>query len=452
MQQNSRRSSFILIGTMLFGMFFGAGNLIFPISLGQLAGTSFWPALLGLFVTAVGLPFLGVLAIGLSNTGGVRRLADRVHPWFSVFFTVCLYLTIGPLFAIPRTATVPFVVGIEPLISPEQVPVYLGVFSFIFFTLVCWFSLRPARIIDVIGKWLTPAFLVFLSILVIASIVKPMGAFQAPQGGYAGEAFVTGFKEGYNTMDALASLAFGIVVINAINSLGIKEPREVAKTTALSGAFAMSLMMLIYGLIAFMGASSVPVVSLLSNGGQVFGAVARHYFGDLGALLLGLIIVFACLKTSIALITSCSAFFHEMFPALGYRFLAVFLSLVSFVIANFGLNNIITFAVPVLLLLYPLAIVLILLALLSPLFGHRRGVYFVAMLFTLCVSLMDGYGQLAQSLSALTVPAFESLISLYKQYLPLYGLGLGWLLPAVIGAAIGLVIPSKSTAEETAKA
>ncbi len=446
MHTNRRRSSVILIGTMLFGMFFGAGNLIFPISLGQAAGTGYWPALLGLFVTAVGLPFLGVLAIGLSGTGGVSGLADRVHPWFSRAFTVALYLTIGPLFAIPRTATVPFVVGIEPLVAGGQTSLWLGGFSLVFFSLVCWFSLKPARILDVIGKWLTPIFLAFLFILVIASVVKPMGAFGAPQGEYAAGAFTAGFREGYNTMDALASLAFGIVVIRAVEGLGMREPREVARTTALAGGFAMLLMMLIYGLIAYMGAVSVSSLGMLANGGEVFGAVARHYFGDLGGLLLGLIFVFACLKTSIALITSCSAFFHELFPRLSYRLLAVLLCLISFVIANFGLNNIITYAVPVLLLLYPPAIVLILLALVSPLFGHRRGVYLTAMLFTLAVSLMDGYGELARRLPTLIVPELEALNGFYKAHLPLYSLGLGWLLPAIFGAALGLLIPSRSAA------
>ena len=158
-------STYAIIGTMLFGLFFGAGNLIFPIQLGQLSGTNFWASLIGFLVTAIGLPFLGILAIGLSGSNGLRDLANRVHPAFGVTFAMALYLTIGPFFAIPRTATVPFVVGFEPFIAADQVTLFLALFSFVFFAIVYYFSLNPAKIMDIIGKYLTPAFLVFLFVV-----------------------------------------------------------------------------------------------------------------------------------------------------------------------------------------------------------------------------------------------------------------------------------------------
>src|SRR5690606_8211094 len=167
MQQQMSFSAYAIIGTMLFGMFFGAGNLIFPIHMGQLAGTNFWPALIGFLITAIGLPFLGILAFGLSGSNGLRDLASRVHPLFGIVFAVALYLTIGPFFAIPRTATVPFVVGFEPYINSANSALFLGLFSFVFFAIVYYFSLNPAKIVDYIGKYLTPAFLIFLFILII---------------------------------------------------------------------------------------------------------------------------------------------------------------------------------------------------------------------------------------------------------------------------------------------
>ncbi|WP_427071642.1 branched-chain amino acid transport system II carrier protein [Lysinibacillus fusiformis] len=443
MQQKIPFSTYAVIGTMLFGLYFGAGNLIFPIQLGQLAGTHFWLGLIGFLVTAIGLPFLGILAIGLSGSNGLRDLASRVHPVFGIVFSLALYLTIGPFFAIPRTATVPFVVGFEPYIQAQHVTLLLAVFSFIFFAIVFYFSLNPAKIMDYIGKYLTPAFLIVLFILIITSIVKPMGDFQQPMGDYIDAAFMTGFKEGYNTMDALASLAFGIVVINAIKSAGISDRKEIAKATWTSGIFAMALMMLIYGLITYMGASSISAVGTFDNGGLIFASVADHYFGSFGAILLAFIIVLACLKTSIGLITSCSEFFHEVFPKISYKWFVFLLCVVSFIIANFGLNNIIQFAIPVLMFLYPLAIVLILLALSSSFFHNKQTVYAIAMIFTFFISVIDGYKALVVSVPEAQLHVFDVVEKAYSSILPFYDIGLGWILPAVIGAILGALIPSK---------
>lgn len=444
MKKSSSFSTYAVIGTMLFGMFFGAGNLIFPIQMGQLAGTNFWPALIGFLITAIGLPFLGIVAFGLSGSNSLRELAGRISPIFGVTFAIALYLTIGPFFAIPRTATVPFVVGFEPYIHSEYTTLCLGIFSFLFFAIVYYFSLNPAKIVDYIGKYLTPAFLLFLFVLIVIAIIKPMGTFQEPTGDYSNLAFITGFKEGYNTMDLLASLAFGIVVINAIKGRGITNKTEIAKSTLKAGVFAMALMALIYGLITYMGASSVSAIGTFENGGQIFAAVAQHYFGDYGAILLAIIIVLACLKTSIGLITSCSEFFNQVFPKISYKWFVLILCFVSFTIANFGLNNIIQFAVPVLMLLYPLAIVLILLTLFSPLYGSKRSVYASTMIFTFCVSFFDGYSTLVANLPGASVSIFDSIKTFYSNYLPLYDLGLGWMLPAVIGMVIGLLWPKKT--------
>ncbi len=436
-------STYAVIGTMLFGMFFGAGNLIFPIQMGQLAGTNYWLALIGFLVTAIGLPFLGILAIGLSGSNGLRDLASKVHPVFGVVFALALYLTIGPFFAIPRTATVPFVVGFEPFIDPSQATLWLAIFSFVFFAVVFYFSLNPAKIMDIIGKYLTPAFLIFLFVLIGISLLSPMGSFVEPAGSYINEAFMTGFKEGYNTMDALASLAFGIIVINAIKRTGVTDKKEIAKATLKSGVFAMALMMLIYGLIAYMGASSVTAIGTFDNGGQIFAAVADHFFGSYGAILLAIIIVLACLKTSIGLITACSEFFHEVFPKVSYKAFVVILCVVSFTIANVGLTNIITYAVPVLMFLYPLAIVLIVLALVGPLFNYKQSVFAVAILLTFFISLIDGYNALVASVPAFEVGFLTEVADVYARYLPLYSIGLGWIVPAVVGVLVGLLIPAK---------
>lgn len=444
MNNKVKLSTYVIIGTMLFGMFFGAGNLIFPIQMGQLAGTNYWMALIGFLITAIGLPFLGIISIGLTGSNGLRDLGNRVHPWFGLIFSIALYLTIGPLFAIPRTATVSFVVGLESFVPKESANLWLLGFSFVFFVLVFYFSLNPAKIIDYIGKYLTPIFLIFLFVLIIVSIVKPMGEFVEPSRSYSTGSFMTGFKEGYNTMDAIASLAFGIIVINAIKNLGITDKKDIAQVTWKAGLFTTTLMALIYGLIMYMGGTSVAVIGMFDNGGQIFAAITNHYFGIYGGALLAIIIILACLKTSIGLVTSCGEFFHEVFPKVGYKIWVLILSLASFLIANIGLSNIITFAVPVLMFLYPLAIVLIILSLLGNLYSHKQSVYQVSMIFTFLISIMDGYKELIKSVPSMGFRLFDWIIEAYETYLPLYGIGLGWLLPACIGAIIGLILPNKS--------
>ena len=184
-------------------------------------------------------------------------------------------------------------------------------------------------------------------------------------------------------------------------------------------------------------------IGTYDNGGQIFAAVADHYFGSYGAILLAIIIVLACLKTSIGLITACSEFFHEVFPRISYKVFVVVLCAVSFAIANVGLSNIITFAVPVLMFLYPLAIILILLGLASPLFQHKQSVYAAAIVLTFFVSVIDGYNALVASVPAANVELLNSVANVYADILPLYSIGLGWVAPAIIGVILGLMWPKR---------
>jgi branched-chain amino acid:cation transporter, LIVCS family len=175
MQSKLKIKEYVYIASMLFGLFFGAGNLIFPVSMGQMAGSNVWPAIIGFLITGVGLPLLGIMAMGISRSNGLYDLASRVHPYYSLFFTCALYLTIGPFFAIPRTATVSFEVGIVPFVNKNQITLWLGIFSLIFFLAVLWFSLRPSNILTWVGKILNPLFLLFLAILIITAFLNPMG-------------------------------------------------------------------------------------------------------------------------------------------------------------------------------------------------------------------------------------------------------------------------------------
>lgn len=426
-----------LIGSMLLGLFFGAGNLIFPLILGAKAGQNLPAALLGLLITAVGIPLLGVMSIGLSRSEGLLDLSGRVSPRFRLLFTCALYLTIGPLFAIPRCAATSFTIGVSPFVEGSPW-LWQLVFSLGFFGAVLYFSLKPSKILDSVGKFLNPAFLLFLGIMLVTALVKPVQSVSsvAPSGDYAHSAFSAGFLQGYDTLDALASLAFGIIVIRAVRQLGVTEPGRVAVSTVKAGVVSMSLMGLIYAATALVGAQSFGLYAQrLSDpgftGGDAFAIIAHHYFGGVGGLLLAVTVTLCCMKTAVGLVTSCAETFEEMFPGrLSYPQWAVAFSGASLLISNFGLSKIIGFSAPVLYFLYPLAIVLILLGLFGRFFGHARPVYQWTMWFTLAAAVLE----------LCRVVKLQAVADLAGRLLPFYAYGLGWVVPAVVGFAVGLAV------------
>ncbi len=438
---------YVFLSSMLFGMFFGAGNLIFPIHMGQLAGHNFGAATLGFCITGVGLPLLGIVAMGISRSEGLFHMGLKVGKGFSYFFTCVLYLTIGPLFAIPRTATVSFQVGVLPFVAEGSRTVALLLFTLLFFSIVLFFSMRPSGILTWIGKILNPVFLALLGILMLAVFLRPMGSPGAvsPSGAYVSQSLSTGLLEGYNTMDALASLAFGIILIIEIRKLGVSGPREISISTLKAGVLTVALMALIYGTLTFAGAQSGNVMAAAEDGGIAFHEIAEYYFGSFGSVLLGVTITFACLKTSVGLVTSCSTTFAEMFPGvLSYRIYAVGFSAFSCLLANAGLSRIIQFSIPVLLFLYPLTIVLILLCLVGRAFQYRKVVFVWTMSFTIAAAAVEFFRALPEMLWQRMPEALSGVMQigagLNQCYggLPLATYGMGWMLPAAAGFAVGM--------------
>ena len=442
MKQKLSGRDYTYVASMLFGMFFGAGNLIFPVHMGQMAGANVWPAVIGFCVTGVGLPLLGVAALGISRSGGLFELGSRVGKPYSMFFTCLLYLTIGPFFAIPRCATTSFTVGLEQVLPQGgNTRLYLLAFSAAFFAAALFFSLRPGKILVWVGKVLNPCFLLFLGILVIVAMLRPGAAVGAvvPEGAYASQPFFTGFLEGYNTMDALASLAFGIVVIQVIRSLGIKRADDVSSCTVRAGIFSCLLMALIYLAVTVVGAQSRGAFETSANGGIALAQIAQHYLGGAGLFVLAATVTLACLKTAVGLTTSCAETFVQLFPkALGYRGWAVLFAAVSFLFANVGLSAIIEYAVPVLMLLCPLAVVLITLTLFGRLFGDDCRVFRWAIGFTVPAAVCGVLAALPDGvIAALHLEGFNLAVN---TYLPLARLGLGWVCPALVGLAVGLAV------------
>ena len=431
----------ILAVATLFGMFFGPASLIFPVHLGQLAGSNVIPATIGFIITAVGIPILGVAAIAITHSNGLQALANNVGKGYSYFFTCLLYLAIGPFFAIPRCATISFTTGIVPMLGGNRETLALLIFSAILFAIVLFCSLHPSGIKVWIGKIITPLFLLFFAILVITALLKPSTSISSvePADAYKTGALFFGFVEGYSTMDGIAGLAFGIVVIDLFRGMGIRKDTAINKAVLYAGFLAGALMALLYVLTIIMGTQSRGLFELSDNGSIALAQISGHYLGKLGGIVLALTITFACLKTSIGLVTSCAEAFQRMFPkALSYKAWAVIFTAISFIITNFGLSRVLEYSLPALMFLYPLTIALILLALFGKFFDHDKAVYISVTAFTCTAALFDLLKTLPAALQ--NALQLDGILALAPKYFPLFSQNLGWILPAMIGFMIGLSI------------
>ncbi len=417
---------------MLFALFLGAGNIIFPPSLGQMAGSELVVALLGFLITGVGLPLIAILAIA-NASGGLQTIAKRVNPIFGIVFTMIVYLAIGPFFGIPRTATVSYEMAMLPFLTSEQADANWPLISFtiVFFAVTVLLALNPAKLVDRIGKFLTPILVIVIGALAIKSFVTPMGTIGKSQGEYIEHPFFRSFVEGYLTMDVIAALVFGIVIINTLKVEGVVESRAVMKAMAFAGAVAAVGLTLVYISLGFIGATSVDTIGVHSNGATVLALSSNVLYGTYGSIILGITIIFACLTTAIGLVSACAQFFNEIIPKVSYKLFVVLFATFSGIIANFGLTKLINISLPVLMMLYPLAIVLMLLSFIDKWFGRRPIVYIFALIATASVSIFDGLLEAKIDITSVT-----SILS----YLPFYEQKIGWILPAIVATLIGMAL------------
>lgn len=424
------KKDLLFIGLMLFSLFFGAGNLIFPPFMGEAAGDKTWIVLLGFSITAVGFPVLGVIAV--AKSGGLTNLAKRVNPIFATIFTVLIYLSIGPGLGIPRAGSLPFEMAVAPYL-PESISLKVSLFLYtlIFFAIAYWLSLSPSKLVDRMGKVLTPALLALILIMVIGSFVKPLGGYGVATNGYEVSPFFKGFLDGYLTMDTIAALNFGIVIAVAIKSKGINDDKKVVALSIKAGIIAGALLAVIYAMLAHLGATSVGKFGFSENGAQTLTNITAYIFGKPGAVLLALIFTLACLTTCVGLITSCSQYFTTLTKKISYKKWVIILTVFSLLIANMGLTKILSISVPILNAIYPISIMLIVLAMFDFIFNGNRYIYGLTILFTGIVSIIDSLGQVG-----LKIDSLAKLIS----FLPLYKEGLAWIVPAMLGIILGVIL------------
>ena len=379
----------------------------------------------------MGFPILGVIAV--AKSGGLRNLAERVNPVFATIFTVLIYMSIGPCLGIPRAGSLPFEMAVAPFITGTDINMVFArfLYTLVFFSVAYWLCLSPSKLVDRIGKFLTPTLLTLIALVFVSSVFKPLGGYGVPTGEYASAPFVKGFLEGYLTMDTIAALNFGIVISFAIKSKGVKSEKAVVSCSIKAGVIAGALLVAVYSMLCHLGAASGGRFGATENGAQTLNNVMTYLFGEPGAVLLAVIFTVACLTTCVGLITSCSEYFETLNSKISYKTWVRILALSSMVLANMGLTKILAVSVPVLNAIYPIAIMLIVLAMLDKVFKGSRMVYTCTLLFTGIVSVVDALSQAGFNI--------EFLVNNFAK-LPLYSQGLGWIVPAVAGILLGLVL------------
>ena len=422
----------IVVGFALFAMFFGAGNVVFPPYIGMHAGEQWANGFLFYFIADIGLALVAMFAI--LHAGGADNITGRIGHVASKVLMCAVILCIGPMVAIPRTAATTLEMSVTPFFSGMS-PV---VFSIIFFAVILLLSIKQSAVIDIVGKILTPALLIGLLVLIVKGFVSPIGDI-VDTGVSASEVTVNGIKSGYQTMDVLAAMAFGIIILSSADEKGYTDSKSAAKMIGIAAALSGVLLLIVYFGLTYLGATASTVFPTdISRANLVIGIV-ELLLGKAGLIIFAIVIALACITTAVALVSSAASFFAKLAnDKISYSVFVVVICVSSAVISNLGLDMIIAIATPVLDIVYPPMLVLILLSW----FGDKlhKSVYVSSVAGSLIASVLA-----TAELYGMNIPVIDSL--------PLASLGLGWLTPAaVFGLVAYLVSKVKFQNAQTANA
>ena len=407
----------IVVGFALFSMFFGAGNLIFPPSLGNKLGDQYILGIIGFILTGVGLPLLAILACSKEN-GTFEGITNKIGTKFTLILTTVLFFAIGPLLAIPRTAATTFEITITPFF-PNWSPLIVMA---VYFLINLFFVLKRSSIIDTIGKFLTPALIVILTIVIVKGVISPIGEISSTG---ATSVLSTSLLEGYQTMDALAALLFAGVITSSILQKGYKG-KEINSVLLKSSFVAVIGLAFVYGGLTFIGAHTVKLVDPSISNTALLVFIADKILGRFGVALIGAAIGLACLTTSIGLLTAGSTFFEKVTNGkLSYKFNAIVISIMSYLIACQGVDKIVSLSVPILNVLYPVAITIIFTTLFNKYITN-----IIAVRLAVYTSLVFG----------VLFAFFGSALS----FIPLSSVGFGWVIPTIIALAVGYLFKNRN--------
>lgn len=421
-----RTRDIIALGFMTFALFIGAGNIIFPPIVAQQAGEHVWLAALGFLITAVGLPVLTIIALSRTE-GSIAILSKPLGKYASLILTVVCYLTVGPLFATPRTATVSYEIGFASYFNNSTLSTFI--YSVIYFVIVTLVSFYPNKLLDTIGNVLAPLKIIALAILGIAAITIPAQHVPPPIGNYVDHPVSEGFVSGYLTMDTLGALVFGIVIIHAIHSRGVTDKKLVMKYALIAGLISGIGLTLVYLSLFKLGLGSHDVAANAENGAVILHAYVQHAFGDSGAIFLSFMIFVACIVTAIGLTCACADYFSQL-TKLPYKFFVLVFVIFSLIISNLGLTKLIAVSIPVLSAIYPPAIVLVLVSLLT------RFMYQPSRILAPVIATAFLFG----IVEAVRATQFAEWVPSIIDLLPLSQQNLAWLVPCSVILIICFIV------------
>ena len=428
-----------LIGLLLFGIFFGAGNLIFPAELGFRAGVNFYPAILGFVLSGVGIAII-TLVLGTMVKGGYKNeISIKVDPKFATSYLTILYLAIGPFFAIPRTAGTSFSIGIAPVTGNGRLP--LLIFSAIYFLFAYLIAINPSKLMDRVGKIFTPMFAMLIIILIAVGNMN-FHALNQGEMSNAMSALKTGFLEGYNTLDALASVSFCLIATSSIKTFGFSSKKEYIKIMAIVGIVTAIFFSSLYiGLGALGNKFSVPAEVLADPntniGTYILSKSSYELFGSFGQVFLGAMTILTCFTTTAGLIVVVSEYFVDTFPRFKYKTYVNIFTFIGFAMSNFGLNTIIKISVPVLRILYPITIVIVAIIILNKFVRLSKSGMAVTVILTTVFSGIEVMG------SVLKVKAINTVMSFFIGG----DSGFFWINIAVLGIVLSLLLRDKIKGE-----
>ncbi|MCR1953736.1 branched-chain amino acid transport system II carrier protein [Clostridioides mangenotii] len=410
----------MVVGFALFAMFFGAGNLIFPPYLGVLTGPQWWISFSGFVFADVGLALLAVIAL-IKYNGNAEQMLSRCGKKLGIIMGTAIVICIGPLVAIPRTAASTYEIGILPTIGPGLNPI---VFSIIFFAITLVLAIRPSKVVDIVGQYLTPALLIALAVLIIKGVLTPLGDIRPDS--LIDATFAEGITQGYQTMDALGAIIFSSVIILSVIDKGYTEEKQKFKMTLGSGIVAAVGLFLVYGGLAYLGATVSKQYGADIAQTDLVVKITAALLGNGGKMLLGLVVALACLTTAIGLASAAGQYFDDLTKGkLKYEYVVIFICVFSAVVSNFGVSTIIKLASPILSLVYPAAVTMIILSLFTEKIKNDN-VFKFATYMALLISV----------LTLIKVPIVDSL--------PFAPLGFNWVVPVIIAGIIGHFVPDKS--------